>query len=69
MKKLFLIAVLIGVVFIAPPVMADELLNVRARGVEGDLVFEDHSGNDILKLDEIANTSIFFGILAASGYS
>ena len=52
MKKLLLIAAVIAVLFAPLMGQAAELNNVRAQGVDGDLVFEDSSGNDILKLDE-----------------
>ncbi|OPY61474.1 MAG: hypothetical protein A4E57_04189 [Syntrophorhabdaceae bacterium PtaU1.Bin034] len=48
MKKRFLTAVLIiGILFVATTLWAAELNNVTGKGVDGNLVFYDASGNEI----------------------
>jgi len=74
MKKLTLIAVLIiiAIVFLATTPWAAELNNVTSKGVDGNLVFYDASGNEIMSL-EAANRLLTFpsgsGIDVESGAS
>ena len=51
MKKLLLIAALIVALLVPFPGWAAELNNVTAKGVDGNLVFYDVSGNAIMTLD------------------
>jgi len=72
MKKKLLIAVL-AVGLLIPAIFAGaELLNITAKGVDGDLVYYDASGNEIMSL-EAANRLLTFpsgsGIDVESGAS
>ena len=51
MKKLFLIAALIALLIIPYAGGAAELNNVTSKGVDGDLVFYDKSGNEIFSIE------------------
>lgn len=59
MKKRTLIAVLIGILLVATTLWAAELNNVTSKGVDGDLVFYDQSGNEVFSI-EAANRKVTY---------